>query len=40
MEHFTCPTCRAERPDEYHLDWCTYAGPDFSDIDDSDELTC
>jgi len=22
----TCPICKAERPDEYHADWCTYEG--------------
>lgn len=25
---FTCPICHAERPEEHHLDWCTYEGPE------------
>ena len=36
MPDFTCPACGAQRPDEYHLDWCTYEGPDFSDLDESE----
>jgi hypothetical protein len=28
MEPFTCPICHAERPEEVHLDWCTYDGPE------------
>jgi hypothetical protein len=24
----TCPICHAERPEEVHLDWCTYEGPE------------
>jgi hypothetical protein len=34
MEDFICPICGVERPDEIHLDWCTYDGPDFFDSDD------
>jgi hypothetical protein len=22
----TCPICHVERPEEHHLDWCTYEG--------------
>jgi hypothetical protein len=28
MDNFTCPICKAERPEEHHLDWCTYEGPE------------
>lgn len=28
MDGFTCPVCKAERPEEYHLDWCDYEGPE------------
>lgn len=27
----TCPTCGVERPDEPHLDWCDYDGPEPDD---------
>jgi len=36
MDEFDCPVCDAHRPDEVHLDWCTYAGPDFYDQDEED----
>jgi hypothetical protein len=28
MSYFTCPICKVERPEEVHLDWCTYDGPE------------
>ena len=28
MNTFTCPICSQPRPDEPHLDWCTYEGPE------------
>lgn len=31
---FQCPICHAERPDEVHLDWCTYDGPEPESDDD------
>jgi len=37
---FVCPECRANRPEDYHLDWCEYNGPDFGDEDeDEDDYT-
>jgi hypothetical protein len=30
----TCPICGAERPEEVHLDWCTYDGPEPDEDDD------
>lgn len=29
MNTFTCPICHVERPEEHHLDWCTYDGPEL-----------
>ena len=37
MTGFKCPVCGAERPDEVHLDWCDYDGPDTSDLEGDDE---
>lgn len=37
MEPFTCPICRQPRPEEYHLEWCTYEGPDWSDTDPEED---
>jgi hypothetical protein len=37
MEPFICPVCRADRPRQVHLDWCTYEGPDFDDTEVSDD---
>ena len=28
-----CPICGAERPEEMHLDWCTYDGPEPEEDD-------
>jgi hypothetical protein len=25
---YICPICKVERPEEVHLDWCTYDGPE------------
>ena len=36
---FICPVCHAERPDEIHLDWCDYDGPDMADLADAEEDT-
>lgn len=36
MTGFTCPICKAERPEDVHLDWCTYEGPDFYGEDEED----
>jgi hypothetical protein len=35
MNNFTCPICHANRPEEIHADWCTYAGPE-PDADDDE----
>lgn len=33
-----CPICKASRPEEPHLDWCTYDGPELpADEPDNDE---
>lgn len=41
MEKFRCPICGVERPEDIHLDHCTYEGPDFGpngeDPDDEDD---
>lgn len=29
-----CPVCGVERPEEMHLDWCTYDGPEPEPEDD------
>lgn len=29
-----CPRCGADRPDEVHLDWCDYDGPEPTDAED------
>lgn len=31
-----CPICGVERPEEVHLDWCTYEGPEPEPEDDED----
>jgi hypothetical protein len=36
-----CRVCKADRPEEVHLDWCTYDGPEpddhYDDFDDEDD---
>ena len=29
-----CPICGADRPEEVHLDWCTYEGPEPEEDDE------
>jgi hypothetical protein len=29
-----CPVCGAERPEEMHLDWCDYDGPEPEEDDE------
>ena len=29
-----CPVCGADRPEEYHLDWCDYEGPEPEEDDE------
>jgi hypothetical protein len=35
---FTCPICKVERPEEHHLDWCTYEGPEPEELDSLDRV--
>lgn len=29
-----CPVCGVERPEEHHLDWCDYDGPEPEEDDE------
>lgn len=30
---FICPICKVTRPEEHHLDWCTYDGPELPETE-------